>query len=509
MRLGEILLARGLVTTADIEEAVRRQKIRGGRLGDNLIALGVLTQASLDAVIHETPKAPASVAQVGLPPASLMSLLLKFMYLEQRENVADLMEAMKLPYNVVKQVMEEASERLYVQTLGAGSGASGTSLSDVRYALTQRGRDAATEALERSLYVGPAPISLAAYQEQIMRQRITNEVLDESSIRDCFRSLVIPEDFYRKIGPAINAGRTILLYGPPGNGKTSIATKIADIFRQVIYVPYCIEVEGQIIQVYDSSVHTSAVDEQFSQQLVEQSPRGLRREEFDQRWLACRRPTVVVGGELSLDMLELSFSDTSRFYEAPMHVKALGGTFIVDDFGRQLISPEALLNRWIVPMESRIDFFKLRTGKSFFLPFDELLIFSTNLEPDDLMDPAFLRRIPYKIELFEPSREIFNKIFQGVSKAENLELTPDIFEYVIDQLQVRNRHHLAYYQPKFVVDQVVAACKYENVPPSFTPQRVADALKNLYVHIEADTSGFEAGQPAPADLPPDQMAPAD
>jgi len=507
MRLGEILLARGMVTAADIEEATRRQKIRGGRLGDNLIALGVITQDKLDEVMHETPKAPTSMAQVGLPQASLMGLLLKFMYLEQQERVADLIEAMKLPYNIVKQLIDEAGERQYVQTLGANA-ASGGGMGDVRYSLTQRGRDATTEALDRSLYLGPAPVSLAAFQEQILRQRITNEMLDEKSIRDCFKGLVIPEDFYRKIGPAINAGRTILLYGPPGNGKTSIATKIADIFKHVIYVPYAFEIEGQVVQVYDSSVHLSAVDEDFAAQMSEQTPRGLRREEFDQRWVACRRPTVVVGGELALEMLELSYSDTARFYEAPMHVKALGGTFIVDDFGRQLISPEALLNRWIVPMESRIDFFKLRTGKSFFIPFDELLIFSTNLEPDDLMDPAFLRRIPYKIELFEPTPEIFLRIFEAISRSENLVLTQEIFDYVLDQLQVKNHYHLAYYQPKFIVDQVVAACKYEGTAPAFSAQRVSDALRNLYVQIQTDEANFDAMPASTADSASGEMAPA-
>ncbi len=493
MRLGEILLARSLVSAADIEEAMRRQKVKGGRLGDNLISLGVITQEQLEAVMHETPKAPKSVAETGLPLSSLSSLVLKFMYIEQRETIADLIDAIKLPYNIVKQLMDETGERQQVQILGASPSSGGGSggMGEVRYALTQRGRDAATEALERSLYLGPSPVSLAAYQEQILRQRITNESLNESQIRECFTGLVIPEDFYRKIGPAINAGRTILMYGPPGNGKTSVATKIADIFQHIIYIPYCFEVEGQIIQVFDSSVHLSAVDERSTAALSQQS-RSLRREEFDQRWVACRRPTVVVGGELSLEMLDMSYSETARFYEAPMHVKALGGTFIVDDFGRQLISPEALLNRWIVPMESRIDFFKLKTGKSFYIPFDELLIFSTNLEPDDLMDPAFLRRIPYKIELFEPSHEVFRRIFDVVAGAENLQLTDQIFAYVLDQLQNKNDYRLAYYQPKFLVDQVIAACKYEGVPPGFSAQRVADALKNLYVHISAEESDYDA-----------------
>ena len=273
-----------------------------------------------------------------------------------------------------------------------------------------------------------------------------------------------------------------MLYGPPGNGKTTVASAVSKIFRHIIYVPYAIEVEGQIVQLYDSTVHEPAVDEQAAEQLAQQN-KGLRREDFDQRWMPIRRPVVTVGGEFSLEMLELSYNSDAKFYEAPMHIKSLGGTFIIDDFGRQLVAPEALLNRWIVPMESRIDFFKLRSGKSFYLPFDELLIFSTNLEPTDLMDPAFLRRIPYKIEMFAPSREDFRLIFDLVAKGAGLTVTEDVFDYIVEQLQVENDYQLAYYQPKFICDQVLAACKYEKQPPEMTLERVADAMQNLYVQM--------------------------
>ena len=215
MRLGEILLARGLVTAADIDEAARRQKVKGGRLGDNLIGLGVLTLEQLDEVMHETPKAPKSLEESGVSQAVLSSLLLKFMYVEQRESIADLMPALRLPYNIIKQLFEDVAARELVQVLGATAGSSGVAIGEVRYSLTQRGREAAAEAMERNLYIGPAPVSLAAFQEQIVKQRITNESLDEADIQGCFRGLVIPGEFLRKIGPAINAGRTILLYGPP------------------------------------------------------------------------------------------------------------------------------------------------------------------------------------------------------------------------------------------------------------------------------------------------------
>ena len=198
----------------------------------------------------------------------------------------------------------------------------------------------------------------------------------------------------------------------------------------------------------------------------------------------------MTGGELSLDMLDLRFSNEAKFYEAPLHIKALNGTFIIDDFGRQLVSPETLLNRWIVPMESRIEFLKLNTGKSFFIPFDEMIIFSTNLKPDDLMDPAFLRRIPYKIKLYEPAKEDYRAIFGGIARHCGLDLTDEIFEFVVQQISSQG-FHLAYYQPKFICDQVVSACKYEGSRPVFTPEKVQDALANLYVQI-ADRLAEEA-----------------
>ncbi len=208
--------------------------------------------------------------------------------------------------------------------------------------------------------------------------------------------------------------------------------------------------------------------------------------------MPCERPVVITGGELTLEMLDLSYNSNARYYEAPLHVKASNGTFIIDDFGRQLVSPEELLNRWIVPLESRIDFLKLHTGKSFQLPFDELVIFSTNLSPDDLMDPAFLRRIPYKLETIGPNKEQYFEIFKAVAGARGLEMTREILDIVIEELQVKNSFELACYQPKFIVDQVVSACKYTGEPPHFTVELVIDALKNLYTSDAAGTGATSA-----------------
>ena len=475
MRLGELLVAQGLVTDADIESATALQRTQGGRLGEILISLGKLTEKQLNSTIHQTPSPPRSLQEVGIPSASLLQLLLKFMFQQSRNTVFDLARALRLPNSIVQELTDDAARRDLIQPMGSVTHGV---VSQIRYALSERGRNAALEALARNPYIGPAPVPLEAFQRQIETQRITNEAIDRDALRAAFGGLVVPEHFLRKIGPAINAGRTVLLFGPPGNGKTTLATRISKLFRHVIYIPHAVEIEGQIMTVYDPSVHKRVETEDLTA-----TGTGARREEFDHRWMPCRRPMVIAGGELQLDMLDLSTNPETRFYEAPLHVKALNGIFLIDDFGRQQVSPEALLNRWILPMESRIDFMKLNTGRSFQLPFDELLVFSTNLDPADLMDPAFLRRIPYKIKLYSPTEGEYRQIFDAVAGRVGLELSNQMFDFIIQRLTVQYGCKLAYYQPNFICEQIVANCKYEGILPRFTEDYVMSALSNLYVHI--------------------------
>jgi MoxR-like ATPase len=477
MRLGEMLVARGLVGAADIDAALQRQQVYGGRLRDNLLALGCLTEEQLASVMHTTPAVPSSLEETGCLPRNLLNLMLKFMLLETCETTVDLVELMKLPRRLVEQLLDEAKQQHLVAAMGSFPGKMSLS---IRYGLSDQGRAAAKEALDHNQYIGPAPVSLTAYQHQIERQRISNEMLDTEALRSGFEGLVVPEHYLRKLVPAVRAGRSMLLFGPPGNGKTTLATRIASLFKDVVYIPYAVEIGGQVMQVFDRSLHQPVETSESH------SPLGisLHRDAFDRRWVACLRPVAVAGGEFTLEMLDLQLSSETKFYEAPLHVKALNGLFLIDDFGRQKFNPDAMLNRWIIPMENQIDYLKLNTGVTFSLPFDVLLIFSTNLKPSDLLDPAFLRRIQYKIKLDAPSRDEYRQVFENAARSRALVLTDEVFDYVIERL---TPFGLAYYQPKFICDQVKEACKCLNLPPKMTKELASEALGNLYFDI-ADAS---------------------
>lgn len=474
MNLGDILVAKGLVTTDDINRALEHQREHGGRLGTSLAALGILDEEKVSQVIGEAPQAPVKLEDTGIDPMFLLQLMMKGMYTDNLETPSQIVTELKLTGTVVNTLLQDGIDRKLIEAVGTVATGVG-SLTEMRHQLTRQGRDAALEALEQSQYFGPAPVSLNDFRERVDFQRISNEWVSREMLDEAFEGLSVPDRFLARLGPAINSGTAMLIYGPAGNGKTTIAEIVGKIFENVVYIPYCIEVDGQIIKVYDPIVHKSIEGTAGTE-----SGLGVRRGRIDRRWVACFRPMVITGGELTIDMLDLKFNTLSRFYEAPLHIKALNGTFLIDDFGRQRVTPEEILNRWIVPLNSGVDYLTLHTGRSVQIPFDELVIFSTNLHPNELMDPAFQRRIGYKLETVEPPEDVFRNVFEAMARKQGLELTEEVFAQVMDGIRT-NQAPLAYFQPKFIVEQVLASCKFEGVPPQFRPEYVDDALANLFV----------------------------
>jgi energy-coupling factor transporter ATP-binding protein EcfA2 len=482
--MGEILVAKGLVTLDEVERALQLQRENGGRFGDCLVSLGVVTEADIDEILKETPDAPRNLKELDVDPMIVLQLMIKGIYLESFETPSQIAEAMRLPNSIINELLKEAVDRKLVEVVGSADSGAGA-FSEMRYMLTTHGRSWANESLEQSQYFGPAPVTLESFRYRVGLQKVTNEWVTRENIVQAFSELVIPDRFVDRLGPSINSGQAILIYGPAGNGKTTIAEILGSVFRNVIYIPHCFEVDGQIIKVFDPAVHKPV-----SEAAAGTVPRlSIQRDHFDRRWVPCQRPLVIAGGELTLDMLDLQFSQVSRFYEAPLHVKALNGIFVIDDFGRQRAEPEDILNRWVMPLNNRVDYLKLHTGKSFQVPFDELVIFSTNMHPNDLMDPAFLRRITYKLETVEPSEDLFRRVFENVARKEDLDLTEEVYNQVLETIRGHGAA-LAYFHPQFIVSQVLATCKFQGVKPEFTRDNINDAMLNLFVHdtrSEADT----------------------
>jgi hypothetical protein len=423
--------------------------------------------------VHAPPPAPTSIKEAGVGHKLLFDLLLKLMHVEGLSTVTMLAARSRLPGTLLADLVDEAREFALLETRGTrGSDFS----AELRYALTGKGHDWAIEALERCQYVGPAPVSLEAFRDQVEKQRITRERVGPDQIMRSFAHLVLPEKLLARLGPAVNSGKSVLLYGPSGNGKTAIAEALRNAFCDVIAVPYGIAVDGQIINYFDPHAHRVVPGNHCEELKQEFGPHR------DRRWLACRRPLTLVGGELTLDMLDLTFDGAAKFYEAPAHLKATGGIFVVDDFGRQRASPESILNRWVVPLERGVDYLSLRTGKKFPVPFDGLVIFSTNLTPTEVADQGLLRRLHYKIEITDPSKEDYARIWARVCAERGIELPDDLVPFLEQAFYERSDVPRAGYQPHYLVDQVAAMCEYAGRPPQLDQELLKLAWSNLFAH---------------------------
>jgi hypothetical protein len=416
------------------------------------------------------PPAPSTIEATGIGRDQIAQLLVKALYSGEATGLA-LAARLRLPYALLEPIVEHARAERIVEVRGAaGSGTAG-----YRYALTDLGRDRAALYFEANHYVGPVPVPLAAYVDVMRTLAASRGYIEREQLHNGFSHLIVSPDVLEQLGPAVNAGKAVFLYGPPGNGKTVIADGMGRMLGGDMYVPYAIDVDGQTITLFDPVNHEplEPVDSESVQRSIVNVALG------DRRWVRIKRPVIMVGGELTLDMLDLTFNPIAKFHEAPIQLKANGGVFLVDDFGRQRISPESLLNRWIVPLESRVDYLTLHTGKKFQVPFNVLIVFATNLAPASLVDEAFLRRIPYKIAIGDPTVDEFTRIFELNCHARHLRFHQVMVAYLQRRHYRPQGRPMRACHPRDLLEQITALCRYQGREPVIT-RELLDAACSAY-----------------------------
>ena len=421
------------------------------------------------------PPTPRELSDMKLPIVMMRDILLKTIFRKNTDTVSEIAEAICLPMQVTQELVDMAREQRLLEATGTLNANSGN---EMGYQLTDGGKARALDALAQSEYFGAMPVPLEVYSEQVERQSIRNIQITRDQLTNAMGHLILPPSLLDHLGPAVSAGRSILMYGPPGNGKSSISNGIRDALGDRIYVPRAIEYSGQVITVYDPIVH-AAIEEE------EDDPTSLRRaKRFDKRYVLCERPTVVTGGELSLKMLDLVYNPTARTYQAPLQLKSTGGIFIVDDLGRQEEPPQALINRWIVPLEESKDILGLQSGEKFEVPFDTLVIFSTNFHPNEIFDQAALRRIFFKIKIDGPNQEDFLKIFALVARKKGMPLDEAALVHLLKVKYPTIDNKYANYQPVFLIDQMISICEFEGLPYQMNPDLIDRAWANMFVKDE-------------------------
>jgi len=421
------------------------------------------------------PPAPKGLQEMQLPLVMMRDILLKTVFRKNVDTGTEIAEAICLPGAVTQELVDLSREQKLLEATGTLNANSGN---EMGYQLTDAGKARALDALSQSEYFGAMPVPLDVYREQVKRQSIRNIQVTRDQLTGAMGHLVLPDSLLDHLGPAVSAGRSILMYGPPGNGKSSISNGIRDALGDNVYVPRAIEYAGQVITVYDPIVHT-AIEQEAD------DPNSLRRRKrFDTRYVQCERPTVVTGGELSLSMLDLVYNPTARTYQAPLQLKSTGGIFIVDDLGRQAEPPQALINRWIVPLEESKDILGLQSGEKFEVPFDTLVIFSTNFHPNEIFDQAALRRIFFKIKIDGPNQENFLKIFAMVARKRGVPLDEKALVHLLKVKYPTIDNIYANYQPIFLIDQMISICEFEGIPYQMSPDLIDRAWANMFVKDE-------------------------
>lgn len=406
------------------------------------------------------PVMPQTREETGLSASMVDDLLLKRLFNGGPQTAGAIADRVCLPFLLVLTHLNELRRLHITQVLGS----QGYGERQYIYALSDEGEGRARGALERNMYDGPAPVPLGMYVASVGAQSVRDVTVSRRDIEAAFRDLVLHQEIMDEIGPAVNSGQSIFFYGAAGNGKTALATRITRAMGSEVYVPHAIETDDNIIEFFDPVCHVRSLDQD---------------EALDPRWVRIRRPTVVVGGELKLENLDLSYNMLKKTYEAPFQLKANTGMFLIDDFGRQQVSPAELLNRWIVPLELRVDFLKLHSGRKVEVPFDELLVLSTNLDPASLMDEAFLRRIKYKVRARDPERDMFRRIFQGACESYQVPFDDAGFEHLVTEHYDKAGRPFRGVHPRDLLDQLVALARYIEAPARMTPQ-LLDAVVGTY-----------------------------
>jgi len=443
----------------------------------SVAALDTLRNAATAPPVPPAP--PQSIAETGLHPDTLAQLMLKTLVAGEASGT-QLAENMRLPYSVLDAMIQHARVEKLIEVRGAsGAGSAG-----YRYALTDLGRDRAMQFMDINRYVGPAPVSLAQYSAYTRASMAARPWVDRPRLSTGFGHLIVSDGMLDNLGPAVNSGKALFLYGAPGNGKTVVAEGIGRALGSDMHVPHAIDVDGQTITMFDPVNHVPASNAGASTSVVNLAV-------HDRRWEGIRRPVVVVGGELTLEMLDLTFNPISRFYEAPIQMKANGGVFVVDDFGRQRMPARDLLNRWIVPLESRVDYLTLHTGRKFEIPFNVFIIFATNLKPESLADEAFLRRIPYKIRAKNPTREEFERIFEMNCRKRGINFDPMLVDYLVTEYYEPRKLEMRACHPRDLVEQVVDQCRYQQHELSITRSALDKACAAYFLE-EAQSQGNES-----------------
>ncbi|WP_299557384.1 ATPase [uncultured Sulfitobacter sp.] len=421
------------------------------------------------------PPPPKTLEDMRLPLVMMRDILLKTIFRKNVDMVSELSRAICLPVPVTQELVDMCRTQRLLEATGTLNAQNGN---EMGYQLTDAGKARALDALAQSEYFGPMPVPLSVYKEQVKRQSVRNMQITRAQLTGAMGHLILPDSLLDHLGPAVSAGRSILMYGPPGNGKSSISNGIRDALGDQVYVPRAIEYASQVITVFDPIVHNEIA-------AAEQDPTSLRRvTRFDARYVCCERPSVITGGELSLDMLDLVYNPSAKTYQAPLQLKSTGGIFIVDDLGRQKEPPQSIVNRWIVPLEESKDILALQSGEKFEVPFDTLVIFSTNFHPNEIFDTAALRRIFFKIKIDGPDQANFLKIFAMVAKKRKMPLDEATLIHLLKNKYPTIDNIYANYQPIFLIDQIIAICEFEGIPYQMSPELMDRAWANMFVKDE-------------------------